>query len=230
FNYLDLFYLIDSKSKGIAIFQDRLMGNSYGLQLHFGDAGINYLYDSYMTNTGLMLNSVFANMMTISMVAKEDLIPDDIAFLKKHKIRIQAKNNLIPCLFQEGHDYSYLSIKNMQDAIRYIYYLLSLIRNEREDILKAFSEEQLVLAAFDSVHGYYEVRYTADITLGTMPRFKKSNSEFVLEYQGKTYVDETLYISRYYSPVKVEKTAYYESVLFAYLEPKGSYNLYRICC
>ncbi|MDE6655826.1 MAG: hypothetical protein K2J85_02420, partial [Anaeroplasmataceae bacterium] len=230
FNYLNLFYLLDEASKGIVIFSDHLMGESKGLQIHFEDAGINYLYDSYMSETGLILNCVFADMFTINLVSKKDLLPEDFLYLKKHKIRVANENNLIPCEFKEGYDYSYLTTKKMEKVISYIYYILSLLENEKEDIEECFENSDLVLAAFDTVHNLYEVRYTKDISLGSMPRFKKKNQAFIEEYKDSTYLDDTCYISRYYSPEKVTPGGYYQSILFGYYEKKAVHHISTISC
>ncbi|MDE6407407.1 MAG: hypothetical protein K2K48_04590 [Anaeroplasmataceae bacterium] len=229
FNYMNLFYLLDEKSKGIVIFSDHLMGESSGLQIHFEDSGINYLYDSYMSSTGMILNCVFADMVTVSLVSKEELTLEDIAYLKKHKIRLSTKN-LIPCAFKEGHDYSYLTLKKMQQVIAYIYYLLSLIKNESEDIMKCFENSDLVLAAFDTSHHVYEVKYTNDLAIGSMPRFKKASQEFINEYKDATYVEDTCYISRYYSMEKVPTKEYYQSILFGYYPKKDTYIVHTIQC
>nr|MDE6661304.1 hypothetical protein [Anaeroplasmataceae bacterium] len=213
FNYMNLFYLLDETSKGVVIFSDHIMGEDSGLQIHFGDSGINYLYDSYMSSTGFILNSVFADMVAVSLVAKDSLTIEDKMYLKKHKIRL-SNQNLIPCEFKEGFDFSYLTKKQMEKVIKYIYYLLSLIKNEHDDILKCFENEDLVLAAFDTVHNLYEVKYTSNLSLGNMPRFKKANQEFIKEYQDATYVEDTCYISRYYSMEKVPSKDYYKSILF----------------
>lgn len=230
FNYMNLFYLIDESSKGIVIFSDHIMGESSGLQVHLGDDGINYLYDSYMSPTGLVLNSVFADMLTVALVSKKDLVEEDIAYLKKHKIRISSENNLIPCEFKEGHDYAYLSVKNMKRVITYIYYLLSLIKNEREDILKCFENTDLVLAAFDTRQNVYEVRYTGDVALGNMPKLKKVHQDFIEEYQDITYIEDTCYISRYYSFEQVKEDGHYQSILFGYYVDKNTHILHTISC
>lgn len=229
FNYMNLFFILDENSKGIVVFSNQQMGDSYGIQIYFGDAGINYLYDSYMSSTGLVLNTIFADMTNISFVERKDLLPSDIAFLKKHKIRINAKGNLIPCEFKEGFDFTYLSIKKMEKAISYIYYLLSLLDNEKEDIEECFRDEKIVLAAFDTKEMYYEVRYTADLSLGNMPSFKKVNQDFVSEYQNSTYVDDTCHICRYFSPTGTP-TSGYESILFGYYEKKETYLFHQISC
>lgn len=229
YNYMNLFYLIDEKSKGIVIFSDHLMENSTGLQIHFDDSGINYLYDSYMSATGLIFNSVFADMITVSFVSKGDLTLEDMEYLKKHKIRVSTVN-LIPCEFKQGYDYAYLSLKKMKQVLSYIYYLLSLIKNEQEDILKCFEQSNLVLAAFDTTNNIYEVKYTGDIALGSMPRLKKINQEFVVEYQNATYIEETCYISRYYSMEKVPFEDYYQSILFGYYPKKKTHLIHTISC
>ncbi|MDE5546593.1 MAG: hypothetical protein K2I88_03930 [Anaeroplasmataceae bacterium] len=229
YNYMNLFYLLDEKSKGIVIFSDHLMGESSGLQIHFEDSGINYLYDSYTSSSGLILNCVFADMVTVSLVSKDELTPEDLAYLRKHKIRLSTKN-LIPCEFKEGYDYSYLTIKKMQQVVAYIYYLLSLIKNEYDDILKCFENSDLVLAAFDTAHNVYEVKYTSDLALGSMPRLKKQNQEFIKEYQDAIYVEDTCYISRYYSMDKVPSKEYYQSILFGYYPKKNTYIIHTILC
>lgn len=229
YNYMNLFYLLDEKSKGIVIFSDHIMGDACGLQIHLEDAGINYLYDSYMSTTGFILNSVFADMITIALVSKKDLTIDDMIYLKKHQIRVAAKN-LIPCEFKEGHDYKYLSMKKMKQVIAYIYYLISLIKNEYEDILKCFEDSNLVLAAFDTTQNVYEVKYTGDLVLGSMPKLKKPNPEFVVEYQDATYVEDTCYISRYYALEKVPNKEYYQSILFGYYPNKDAYVIHTIAC
>lgn len=230
FNYMNLFYLIDESSKGVVIFSDHIMGESAGLQVHLGDTGINYLYDSYMSPTGLVLNSVFADMLTVALISKKDLVKEDISYLKKHKIRITSENNLIPCEFREGHDYAYLSVKNMKRVITYIYYLLSLIKNEREDILKCFENSDLVLASFDTRQNVYEVKYTGDVALGNIPRFKKIHQDFIAEYKDAMYIEDTCYISRYYSYEKVEENEYYKSILLGYYLDKNTHILHTISC
>ncbi|MCM1131018.1 MAG: hypothetical protein NC310_07280 [Roseburia sp.] len=230
FNHMNLFYLLDESSKGIVILSDHIVGESVGLHIYLGSNGINYLYDSYMSPTGLTLNAVFADMVTIAFVSKNDLTERDINFLKKYKIRISKEHNLIPWEFKEGHIYSYLSLKKMRHVIAYLYYLLSLIKNEHDDILKCFEDTELVLAAFDTTLNLYEVRYTGDIILGDMPRTKKINQAFVDEYKDSIYIEDTCYISRYYSFKTVGENEYYQSVLFGYYMNKNTHLLHIISC
>ena len=229
YNYMNLFYLLDEKSKGIVIFSDHLMGEASGLQIHFDDSGINYLYDSYMSTTGLVLNCVFADMITVALLSKESLTEEDKEYLKKHKIRISAKN-LIPCEFKEGYDYSYLTIKKIKQVISYIYYLISLIKNEHDEMLNCFENTDLVLAAFDTTKNLYEVKYTGDLALGSMPRLKKVNQEFIKEYEDATYEEDICYISRYYALEKVPSKEYYRSILFGYYSNKDTYIINAIDC
>lgn len=229
FNQYDLFYLLDNTSKGILICSDHILEGSKGVQIYFGDSGINYLYDSYMSQTGLILNPIYANMITIVFLSKSDLLEEDRRFLKEHNIRVSLENNLIPCEFQEGYDYKYLSIKKMKRVLAYLYYLISLIKNEREEIIQCFAEEKLVLAAFDPESHYYSLKYTSDAVLGTMPKLKKKNESFVVEYQDATYVEDVCYISRYFS-FKKGTEGWYESILFGYYEKKEKHIMHRVIC
>lgn len=229
FDHTNFFYLMDEKTKGMALLSEHLVGEARGIQIHIGEEGINYLYDSYMSTTGMLLHSVHANMVTVSILKKEELFPQDIDFLKKNHIRLSSSFNIIPLEFHEGFDYAYLSLKNMEIVISYIYYLLSLIKNEREDILKCFEEEKLVLAAFDTQNQLYEVRYTDDVVLGNMPRFKKIDQAFVNEYQNSVYVDDVCYICKYFTPTKNEYGCY-DTLLLGYYEKKEVQFSNSICC
>ncbi len=229
FNQYDLFYFLDDTSKGIVVCTDHMLDSSAGVQLYLNSSGINYLYDSYMSHTGIILNPIYANMISIALLSKNNLLEEDVQFLKKHKIRISLENNVIPCEFQEGYDYKYLTIKKMKLVIAYLYYLISLIKNEREDLVQCFAEDKLVLAAFDPKEHYYSVKYTGDAVLGTMPRFKKKNESFIKEYQDATYVEDVCYISRYFSFKQLEDGGY-ESILFGYYEKKKKHLMHRVAC
>ncbi|MDE7161558.1 MAG: hypothetical protein K2N65_02225 [Anaeroplasmataceae bacterium] len=229
FDFTNFFYLIDDKTKGIVLLSEELMAESSGIQIHLGESGINYLYDSFLSKTGFILNGLCADMLTVSILKKESLLPQDIAFLKKYHIRLSSDFNIIPFEFREGYDCRYMSLKKMEMVISYIYYLLSLIKNEREDILQCFSEDKIVLAAFDTINNLYEVRYADDVTLGNMPRLKKANSAFALEYKNSVYVDDVCYVCRYYAPTKNEYGCY-DSILLGYYEKKKTHFSTQISC
>lgn len=229
FDISNLFYLLDGQTKAIAVMSNYVMGDSTGIQLHLGNKSINYLYDSFTSTSGMVLNGVYADMLTVSIVKRQDLLSEDIAYLKKHKVRLHATFNIIPLEFNEGYDYTYMSMKKMDAVIAHIYYLLSLIKNEKEDILKSFEEGKMVLAAFDTTNNVYDVRYTDEMLLGSMPRFKKRNQAFVEEYENSTYVDDVCYVSRYFLPTKNENGCY-DSILFAYYTKKDTHFSQRISC
>lgn len=229
FDISNIFYLFDQHSKAVVVLSNFFMGESDGVQIHLGNESINYLYDSFTSVSGMVLNGVYADMLTVSIVKREDLLPEDIAYFKKNKIRIQSEFNILPLEFKEGYDYTYMSIRKMDIFIAYLYYLLSLIRNERADIVQAFEEGKMVLAAFDTANSVYEVRYTDEVILGSLPRLKKQELAFVEEYENSTYVDDSCFVCRYFLPTKNE-TGCYDSLLFGYYEKKKTYFSQKMSC
>ena len=95
FNSMNFFFLVDEHSKGIIVFNNQGLEDALSLTIYFGDKGINYLVDSYMSASGLLHNAVFADMIILSLVKRKDLVAEDFAYYKKHKIRIAQENNLL---------------------------------------------------------------------------------------------------------------------------------------
>ncbi len=230
FTYMNFFYLIDEKSHGIAVFNSLTSGNLPSLSFYLKDVGIQYLFDSYLSSTGLVHNGVFANMLVLSLVPRSDLTEEDIAFFKKKKIRITQENNLLPCEFKEGYMYQYFSLSKIKQVVEYLYYLNSLLDNELKDIEEAFQKEEIVLAGFDTVNHLYELKFTKDFSLGRMPAYKKIDFNFANEYKESTYVDDTCYIGRYFEPMKEDGQPYYDTLLVAYYEKKDTHIVQKISC
>ncbi len=230
FNSRDLFFLMDEKTKGIVFLSETLFNDSFGLQFFLDDAGLNYLHDAYTTENGFSINHFFTDSILLCMVTKKDLTRDDVAFLKKHELRVMPENNLIPYSFKEGYGLSYLSSKELDHCLTYVYYLMSLLKNELQDILEASKNERITVAAFDTTHMTYEVRYSRMVDLETFPRYKKAEGEFIKEFQDSTYVDDTCQIAQCYLPIDKESKEPYPSILLAYYEQKDTYTYQVIPC
>lgn len=230
FNSRDLFFLMDEKTKGIVFFSETLLNDSFGLQFFFEEAGFNYLHDAYTTENGFSINHFFTDSILLCMTAKKDLTLDDMRFLRTNHFRILEENNFIPYSFKEGYGLSYLSSRELDRCVAYMYYLMSLLKNELPDILEASRNERITVAAFDTTHLTYEVRYSRMVDLETFPSFKRMDKAFVKEFQNSTYVDDICHIAQCYLPIDKGMQEPYPSILLAYYEQKDIYTYQIIPC
>lgn len=229
FNAMNFFFLMDEHSKGILVFNNQSFEDSLSISLYFGDEGLSYLVDSYTSNTGVLHNAIFANMIVLSLFKRKYLVEEDFAYFKRHKIKMFQENNFLPCEFKEGYPCQYLSIRMLKKCLTYLYYVMSLIDNELENMEEEFKAEKVVLAGFDTQKFLYEINYVEDIPMA-VPSMKRIDFDFVEEYKSATYVDDVCYIGRYFEPIKKDEDAYFDSLFIALYEKNGKRWIERISC
>ena len=230
FSSNDLFYLFDQSNRAILSFCEKMFNSSYGLQMFFDNEGLNYLHDVFTSKSGFSVNHFFSNTIMLAFVPKKDLTLNDYDYLKKHKINVVKEYNFVPYCFKEGYGINYLSNKEFDKVISFLYYLNSLLKNEQTDILSAFETERIVMGFFDNVEMSYEVRYTGMVNLETFPTNKKANIPFIEEHDLTSYTDDVCHIGHCYFPVKNEFDDPFPSILIAYYEKIDEYYYSFIDC
>lgn len=216
--YPAMIYLFDETSRAVVILCEN-DNESYSIYVHRNLNGINSLYDNLYCTVPFFKELCFATMLHIVLEPKGNLSEEDIKYLHRMKKKVMPKDNLIPYFYKEGYPKRYAREKECAYVTQYLYYIYSLIRNEKEGLVKSFDNDQLVVAAFDNAENVYQVYSTPPVLFETMPPLKKINQDFVYEYQDKTYVDDTLHLSHsYYTPLDEAYQGAYPSILLGYYE------------
>lgn len=229
FDSMDLFYLFDPTSRSILFFSDRIFNDSFGMQFFYGDAGINYLHDAFTTKDNFAINPFFVDTILLSMVSKKDIIPEDVEYLHRYKINI-TELNFIPYRYQEGYPIRYLNIKELDIVLKYCYYLDSLIENEKDDIIKAFAKEDIVLSMFHPKEYLYEVRYGTLANIETFPKKRKANQQFILDNQLLPLKEDTWHLLHAYLPNDSDNKQPYPTLLMLYSEQQDQFVHQVISC
>ncbi len=231
FNSHNIFFLLDEKSRGISVFSEKILNETYGIQFFFGMNGINYFHDVLNSKTGFAVNHFFSESILMAIVKKADLSLEDRKYLHENEVRVY-ENNLIPYVFKEGYGLSYLANKDLEIVVDYLYYLLSLIKNEKNDLIGYFRNFKLVMAFYDTKQFSYEAKY-ANVDLVNFEVFPKSkplNKDIVSEYEDSVYTDDICYFLHCYLPLKKEDDEPFPSILLTYYEKKDVYNFEIIDC
>lgn len=229
FHSENFFYLFDFKSRGVLFFSERFFNESFGIQIFFDDGGLNYLHDALTSKNGFSINHFFSNSVLLAIVQKDDLLDDDIAFLHQQKLKA-VETNYIPYCFKEGYGLNYLSLKELDRVLNYLYYLSSLLENEIDDVVNAFEEEKMVLSFFNSKDYVYEVRYVNMLNLEKFPSKSKKNQSFIEDNMALYYSDDTYHLCQTYLPIKRTDKGSYSSILMLYSEQKKTYEYQLISC
>lgn len=229
FHSENLFYLLDFKSKAVLFFSERFFNNSFGIQIFFDDSGLNYLHDAFTSEDGFSVNPFFSNAILLSVVPKGDLIEDDKQYLHQNKLRV-TEQNFIPYRFKEGYGLDYLSLKELDKVLDYLYYLSSLLSNEKEDVIKAFEEQKMVFSFFNPEELVYEVRYSGMVNLESFPAKHAKNQDFIADNQLLNYTEDHCYLLHAYLPINKKSKDPYPSILMLYSEQKKSYRHQLIFC
>lgn len=229
FNSENFFYLFDFKSRGVLFFSERFFNDSFGIQIFFDDSGLNYLHDALTSKNGFSINHFFSNAVLLAVVQKADLLEDDIDFLHQQKLKA-VETNYIPYRFKEGYGLDYLSLKELDQVLNYLYYLSSLLENEKNDIIDAFDAEKIVLSFFNPNDLIYEVRYVGMLNLEKFPAKSKKNQSFIDDNCMLGFSNDTCSLCHAYLPIKKTAKASYPSILMLYSEEKKSYEYQLISC
>ncbi len=226
----DFFYFMDPKSKGILFFCDKIFNDSFGMQIFFNKDGFNFLHDALTTTDAFSINHFFSTAYLICITQKNSLTEEDIKFLHLHKINV-CKQNYIPYGFKEGYGLDYLKLKELDMVLRYLYYLESLLLNEKNDVDEAFQNEQMPISFFDPEKLVYEVHYGGLMHLETFPPKKNINFDFVKDNQHISINEDTYYFFHtYFKAVEPENEEPYDSILMIYSLTKKTYEYQVIKC
>lgn len=226
----NLFYLSNTKSRAIALFSNMIFKNSYGLQFFFNKKGFNYLHDSFTSINGFSMNHYFTETVFLIFAAKSDLLPSDIKYLKDNGIKIFAKNNFIPYVFKEGYGLNYPTHKEFNLILEYLYFLLSFIENESNDIDMAFSEDLLAVGIFNEEERTYDTNYIPMINLESFDKNKPVNKDFVLDNNNLNYIDTTCHLIHSYLPLEKKRKDPYPSILLICYESTELYTYNILFC
>lgn len=225
----DLFYLQDEKSQAVFVFNENLKFSSHGMQVFYNSKGLNYLNDVLTTQDGFSANYFFSECIYIAYVDKAMLDEESRSFLRRNNLRIVEKNLLV-YQFKEGYGVSFCSLEILEILLKYLEFISSLIRNEKEEINLAFEKYYICHAKFNTSEYTYEVEYVDYVDFSTFPALKKTNDVFVNQFQNQSYVNDTCYFFHSYLPLEQISVDGLPSILLIYYENLQQYRYQIFYC
>lgn len=228
FDSENLFYITDSKNKGVAIFSDKVLYDSFGIRFYFNQDGLNYLHDIFTSETNYIINPMFSETTMICFSSRSELLPEDIDFLHQMKVNVVKNDNLILYSMHAGYSGHYFSLKEMNMVLDYMYYLMSIIEHEEKDLLEAFKEKKMVVSAIDTKLMQYQIQYTPLFIFEKFSRFHRVQADFVEDIKYNVIKDDTCYLVHTYLPD--ETNPYFHSILMLYSHKNEDYEYQIIPC
>ncbi|MBQ9124536.1 MAG: hypothetical protein IJY14_02480 [Acholeplasmatales bacterium] len=216
FSSADIFYILEGANKSLFTFVEQFFNESFGCQVFFTKKGFNYVHDILTTDDDGVLSLCDSDCLCAICVAKKDLTPDDIAFLKKLNVRINDENNLLVYRFEPGYGQRLANRREMELMSDYFDYISSIISNEYNDVIEAFKQNNVVLALMDKANLQYSVVYRPLPYLEEMPKKRPKNKGFVEEFTDTIYVNDECYLFGAYLPIVVKETNIRPFVIYAY--------------
>lgn len=222
-----LFYL--GKKKSLFTFVEQFYNDSFGCQLFFNNKGFNYVHDILSTSKENLITICDCDSICAIFAPKSDLKDEEIAYLKKNKIKIMENDNLLIYRFEAGLKERIANVKEIEILLTNLYYLNSIIPQEFNDIIEAFKKNDSVVCFMDEKRLEYSVIYRPLPYLECKIKKEKPNIQFVEEFKNSTYLNDECFFSASYLPVIIkDKNIRPLIISFYYTKSNRNYFKYLI--
>jgi len=216
FTAADLFFILSGRQRALFTFVDQFFGDSFGCQLFFNNDGLNYVHDILTSVNEQTVTIYDCDSLCAAFVSKGELKEDEIKFLKDNKIKISESNNLIIYRYEAGFKQKIASDKDMKTMLEYFELISSVLKNEFNDVVTWFKENESIVAVMDKNRLEYELIYRPLPYLEKMPKLLPKNKEFIDEFSNCTYLNDECYLFASYLPVVIKETNIRPLVLYFY--------------
>lgn len=216
FTAADLFYIASSKDRALFTFVDQFFGDSFGCQLFFNASGLNYVHDILTSQNEQTVTIYDCDSLCAAFVSKSELKDDEKDFLRKNNIRINEINNLIIYRYEAGFRQKIASDKDVKILFEYLELIHSILKNEYNEIVEWFKENESITAIMDKKLLEYQLIYRPLPYLEKMPKLSPANSGFIDEFNDCVYLNDECYLFTGYLPIIIEETNVRPLVVYFY--------------
>ncbi len=204
FNSGDIFYFVrEGKPNSIFTFVENMADGSFGGQLFSGNESFNYVHDILTTNSNAV--TIYdCNALIFSVKTKEEMTEFDKSYFKENKMRVMIENNLVIYRYLPGKMVQMANDLELKELYNHLAYVNSIVQNEYDKIVEAFSKELCIYSLIDDEKYTYEMILRPLPYLETKLRNYKMNNDFVLEFKDKPFINSECFMFLSYAPLVIK--------------------------